>query len=164
MTFTKGHKLWDNPKSKKTWFKKGHTSPNKGHKGIHLSPKTEFKKGAPNWWKGKKRGPLSEERKKQISESLKGGTRENIKTWHNEGHPRWKGEDAGYVSKHMWVRKHKGKPLVCEHCGVTREEKRLSWANKDHKYRRVLSDYIPLCYPCHKKYDIAMSNKQVRKF
>lgn len=44
--------------SNKGYFKKGHTPWNKGLKGIHLSPNTEFKKGIENTgnnhksWKG----------------------------------------------------------------------------------------------------------------
>lgn len=43
------------------------------------------------------------------------------------------------------------------------EEKNLNprqyqWANKDHKYRRVLEDYMRLCASCHQKYDIKNNN------
>ena len=44
MPFTKGNKLWDNPKTKSTQFKKGQRP----------SPKTEFKKGDVSWTKGMK--------------------------------------------------------------------------------------------------------------
>lgn len=45
--FKKGNKLWDNSNSKRNWIKKG----------IHFSPKTEFKKGQKNpkeWYKNRK--------------------------------------------------------------------------------------------------------------
>lgn len=61
-------------------------------------------------------------------------------------HWEWKGEKASYRSIHHWVERYKTKPKICPACG---EEKRIEWANIDHKYRRVLSDYIPLCHRCH---------------
>lgn len=70
----------------------------------------------------------------------------------------WKGDDAGYVALHDWVRRWKGKPKKCEHCGST-TRKMYHWANIDHKYRRVLEDYISMCVSCHKKYDIELSSK-----
>jgi hypothetical protein len=49
----------------KTSFKKGQISINKGRKGMHISPKTEFKKGMKPWnWKG---GVTSEQRKLRSS-------------------------------------------------------------------------------------------------
>lgn len=38
-------------------------------------------------------------------------------------------------------------------CSVCKKEKKLSWANKSHKYLRDLSDYVALCWLCHKIYD-----------
>ena len=66
--------------------------------------------------------------------------------------PNWKGEKVGYGGMHEWVAKCKGKPKKCELCG-TRKKRRYNWANKDHKYRRKIKDYIRLCVPCHRKYD-----------
>lgn len=71
----------------------------------------------------------------------------------------WKGENAKHAAIHMWVRKYKGKPEICEHCGITRKKRRMEWANKDHKYRRNLDDYFSLCISCHKKYDSKNKNK-----
>ena len=56
-----------------------------------------------------------------------------------------------YNSIHRWVQRWKIKPDHCEMCGVV--GKKYQWANIDHKYRRVLEDYILMCVPCHKKYD-----------
>lgn len=44
MSFSKGHKFWDNPKTKATQFKKG----------VSASPKTQFTKGFIPWNKGLK--------------------------------------------------------------------------------------------------------------
>lgn len=66
----------------------------------------------------------------------------------------WKGEKAGYVPKHLWIQRQKGKPTKCEHCGKDGlTGRKIHWANIDHKYRRILSDWIRLCAKCHKKYD-----------
>ena len=66
-------------------------------------------------------------------------------------------------SLHSWVRKNKGKPKVCEHCGFTSDKPRkLHWANKDHSYKRILDDYIALCVFCHRKYDVKYNkNKSI---
>jgi hypothetical protein len=53
---------------------------------------------------------------------------------------------------HVWVARWKVKPSLCEHCGTTKSKK-YEWANIDHKYRRVLDDYIRLCTSCHRNYD-----------
>jgi len=65
----------------------------------------------------------------------------------------WKGNQVGYVGLHVWVRKHLGRPQICQHCKIPALEKRLIWANKSKKYLRDLSDWISLCEPCHKIYD-----------
>jgi hypothetical protein len=69
----------------------------------------------------------------------------------------WKGESAGYSAVHRWLVKRYGSPKKCEHCG--RENGRISWANKNHQYKRNIEEYIGLCMSCHKKYD----NKLFRK-
>ena len=105
--------------SKRNLPKKGSVPWNKGRKGIHLSPETEFKPGR-----------------------------------RDSDHPEWKGEDASYISKHAWVSRWKGKPDTCEMCGMTGlSGVAIHWANIDHKYRRVLDDYIRLCARCHFEYD-----------
>ena len=68
----------------------------------------------------------------------------------------WKGENASYEAIHAWVRRHRGKPQQCEHCGTT-EKRMYHWANKSHEYKRDLNDWIRLCRPCHSKYDKAKS-------
>lgn len=67
----------------------------------------------------------------------------------------WKGEKVSYAGVHIWVKKWKGKPKNCEVCGA-KDERRYHWANIDHKYRRVLEDYISMCASCHKKYDLKL--------
>lgn len=118
---------------------------------------------------------LSETTKKKMSEAKKkewrsGKRKYSPNSGYQKGHPQfntgrthwkkghipsnWKGEEVGYVGLHLWVKSKKGKPKICEHCGITYKHKRLAWANIDHQYRRTLDDFISLCYSCHKNYDI----------
>lgn len=108
----------------------------------------------------------SEESKRKIGLankiSLKGlhPKTEFKKGMEDEKNLNWKGDFAGYVAIHNWVRKHKGRPNRCEHCGkIELNTKKIHWANIDHKYRRVLDDYIRLCASCHEKYDYKNNNK-----
>lgn len=69
-------------------------------------------------------------------------------------HGQWKGENVSYEAAHQWVRRWKGKPTHCEQCGAPKTTPwSIQWANKDHKYRRVLDDYIALCMKCHREWD-----------
>ena len=64
----------------------------------------------------------------------------------------WLGDSIGYFGVHEWVIRWKGKPQKCEMCGAE-DKKKYEWANIDHKYRRILDDYIRLCTKCHRNYD-----------
>lgn len=71
-----------------------------------------------------------------------------------EKHYEWKGEGASYYTVHQWVKRHKGETKFCEICGKRKTTfASIQWANVDHKYRRVLNDYIALCVKCHRAYD-----------
>lgn len=100
--------------------------------------------------KGKKNGrpPMTEEQRelmKQIKED-----------WHvnynqsGENSPVWKGDKVGYDGIHSWVRRNKGKPNKCSFC---KSIEKIEWANKSHKYKRDLDDWISLCHKCHFQYD-----------
>ena len=65
----------------------------------------------------------------------------------------WKGDNAGYFAIHKWIERWKGKPNRCELCEDT-NKKKYEWANKDHKYKRRLEDYMRLCHKCHYHYDV----------
>lgn len=82
--------------------------------------------------------------RKKISEAQKG------KRTGKDNHL-WKGDDVGYRAMHEWIRREKGTPKNCEHCGT--DKRRLVWANKSHEYRREVDDWMRLCYPCHRRYD-----------
>lgn len=110
-------------------------------KGQRPSIETEFKKGQASWNKGTKGIIKSWSKGKKFPE------------WQGANNPAWKGTNVGLSALHDWVARHKRKTQKCEHCKTT-TAKKFEWANKDHKYRRILSDFILLCTRCHRKYDI----------
>ena len=66
----------------------------------------------------------------------------------------WKGDNIGYRGIHYRIKTILGSPTKCEHCGKDGlTNKKIDWANKDHKYRLVKKDWIRLCKPCHRIYD-----------
>jgi hypothetical protein len=134
MTFTKGHPGYT-PVQSEEHKRKKNLACSISMKGKHNSPKSEFKKGMTPWNKGKE------------CLAVKG-----------ESNHHWKGDNAGYVSIHMWVSRWKGRPKLCDVCGST-QEKKYEWANIDHRYKRVLDDYIRMCTRCHRKYDKEMGVK-----
>lgn len=116
------------------------------NKGV---PNSGFKKGYTPWNKGKR---LSLETRSKMSKSRKG-----VK------HFAWKGDAASYSSNHMWVRSSLPKTDTCSNCGKSGlYGHKIHWANVDHKYRRVLEDYVRLCVSCHRRYDYN-NNLCVRK-
>lgn len=105
-----------------------------------------------------KGGHQTEEAKSKVSASLVGKTAEQAR--------RWKGEEASYHAKHMWVRKHYGKPNECEQEGcsypkvvnagrtIIDKPSRYEWANISGEYKRERSDWVMLCPSCHRKIDM----------
>jgi hypothetical protein len=73
----------------------------------------------------------------------------------------WKGDTAGYAAIHIWMRNHYGTPQECEHCG-TKEDRRYHWANVSGTYQRDRTDWLRLCVPCHKKYDIGKLGGKIK--
>lgn len=69
-----------------------------------------------------------------------------------EKNPNWKGQKAGYMAIHNWLRRYLGSPKRCENCGTT-QAKRYDWANISGKYKRDFNDYVRLCVSCHLKMD-----------
>lgn len=65
---------------------------------------------------------------------------------------RWKGNEASYVAKHMWIIKHYGNAKRCSK-NPKHKAKRYEWANLSGEYKRDISDYIELCPSCHRKMD-----------
>lgn len=109
---------------------------NNPFKGKHHSPEVlEINRLA---HLGKKH---SEETKKKMRLSAKRG----------KFNHKWKGDKVSVLALHSWVQRCKGSPTKCVDCGTT--TKKLSWANVDHKYRRVLDDFVGRCASCHSIYD-----------
>lgn len=125
-------------KGKNTWSK-----------GIKFTEeaKKKIREHSARFWLGKH---LSKETRKKISEARLGkstGLFEEKATY-------WKGNKIKYSGLHKWVYRKLGKPNKCVHCGKEElNSKRINWANIDHKYCRVVEDWIRLCTKCHKKYD-----------
>ncbi len=143
-------KKWQDPEYREHMRKAhlGQKAWNKGKK-TGLVPKTAFKKGhkpSENWLiaMGKTRG---RKQSAEIVENRASKTR-------GDKHYRWLGDKVGYLGVHAWVIKWKGQPDTCENCGKSGlSARKIHWANIDHKYRRVLEDYIRLCAKCHLNYD-----------
>ena len=98
----------------------------------------------------------TKEHKDKISKSLKGKLPKNIYQiagWN-------KGvliPNPTYSGLHDWKHRVSGYPLSCGNCGKIGERVNgrwnIEWANKDHKYKRDVSDWLKLCAKCHRKYD-----------
>lgn len=135
---------------------------NKGKKGLYRHTEewkramSERMKGRVVTWK------LSEESKQKRREKVKGkhfSPLTELKKGHFTGGAKalWKGDKVSYSGLHHWVARHKGKPDYCSNCKRTDLSHRsYHWANIDHKYRRVLEDYIRLCINCHRVHDEAI--------
>lgn len=141
-------------------------------KGRKLSEET--KKKISLSLKGKPKPKRTEEHIKNLSSSLKGRESPNkgkifskeyrkklslarIGRFKEENSPRWKG--GGKVFKHKWITNIKGKAenYICVIC---KEKKAQDWSNKDHKYKKVLEDWQPVCKSCHFKFDIKFNNRK----
>ena len=78
-----------------------------------------------------------------------------------ENNPQWKGDKAGYVATHTWIKNKLGSPQKCELCGSKNKgNRKYHWANKDHKYKRNIEDWMRLCVKCHARYDKLNNGKK----
>lgn len=75
-------------------------------------------------------------------------------------HSQWKGDAVGYKALHDWLRKHHGRPNLCEVCGTTDPNKNYEWANLSHEYRRDRKDFKRMCISCHRRHDWATVRKK----
>lgn len=64
--------------------------------------------------------------------------------------PNWKGKKVGYHGLHKWLERNFLKRGICDRCD---EKRKTTWANKTNKYLRLRSDWLELCYNCHRAYD-----------
>lgn len=95
------------------------------------------------------------------SEKARERSKQRASTYIDENNPQWKGDNAGKVAMHNWVRKNKIKPHFCERCNE-RPAKELSYKyNKG--WSRKPEDYQYLCYSCHKLKDNGNEAKPMDK-
>jgi hypothetical protein len=129
---------YDIVKENPAWLKPGHETWNKGMRGIHFSPETEFKPG-------EHRSPDTE----FIPNTVAG---ENNFRW--SGGPGSRKMDLdGYTELHYQLGKRRGKAseYVCAHADETCKGS-LQWANISQEYRDI-EDFMPLCRSHHVRYD-----------
>jgi hypothetical protein len=108
-------------------------------------------KGRTAWNKGKKTGIVT---KGSTGMKWTDEQRKNLIRKKGKESPFWKGSKAKYRSLHVWLSNTFGKPNICEACkNAGLVGRQIHWANKDHKYRRVISDWLRLCAKCHGEYD-----------
>lgn len=124
----------------------------KGHKRLYSDEVKAKMKGRKGYWLGKKR---DETTILKMSLSRIGKHSSPNTEWVKTG---FNGIETlginGYRNLHKWLVKNIGKPTKCEHCGKDGlTGKQIHWANKDHTYKRNLTDYIRLCAKCHWYYD-----------
>ena len=94
----------------------------------------------------------SKKTKKTMSDKKKGKRM-------GEKNTSWKGDNVTYRGLHKWIEKNFGKPTTCENCGKTGlTGKRIHWANKNGKYKRIRKDWIRLCVSCHHILDKTIKN------
>lgn len=129
--------------------------------GKKHSPETIAKMSASH-----KKQIISPETREKMRQTMLGKKPKNLDWLHSfnkgEKHGNWKGDNVKHAALHSWVYRWKEKATHCLHCKATSEEKRLTWANIDHKYRRNLDDFIPLCYKCHQAYDVKYNNWRIK--
>lgn len=127
----------------RTWFQKGLTPWNKGKKGIHFSPKTEFKKGQPS-----SRGMLgkkhTDEWKKNMSERVGG-----------KNHWNWKGGITSKPYSLDWTESlrrtiRERDHYVCQLCNKPQGDRVHSIHHKDYDKLNCNPDnLITLCVGCN---------------
>lgn len=118
----------------------------------HRLKLSEAHKGKTGYWKNKH---FSLEHRVNMGLVRKGVKYENGRVAWNKGVSegqgnRWKGDNVGYGGLHHWVKKHLGKSNKCSYCF---SNENVEWANKSHKYKRDLTDWMQLCRSCHHVYD-----------
>jgi len=108
--------------------------------------------GAP-WMIGRK---MSKETRIKIGKAQKGNKNYFFgKRFLGIKNPNWKADNISYVGIHAWISREFGKPDKCDDCGETGLFRcKIHWANKSKLYKRDISDWVRLCVPCHKKYDM----------
>ena len=151
MPFRKGHKPWNTGKKRPPFSEETLRKMSERSKGKR-NPMYGKSNPWAGWQKGHKDLVPVEARQRQSATMKKRGHKPP--TMIGSEHPHWKGESAGYYTKHKWIYLHYGKASKCENRDCSYENpKRYDWANISHKYKRDISDYMQLCPSCHTRYD-----------
>jgi hypothetical protein len=125
-----------------TWIKPGQEPWNKGLRGTHFSPETEFRPGE---------HPSPETEFKPGQPSWNKGTVGVMPS--GADHPHWRGDEVGCQGLHERVYRERGPASshVCQHADDTCSGP-IDWANVSHEYRDT-QDFMPLCRSHHIRYD-----------
>lgn len=76
----------------------------------------------------------------------------------------WKGNEASYECKHVYMKKHIEIPKKCFICGKLLEIRKIELMNLDHKYNRNLVDTWKWAHvSCHREYDKIHNEYQLNK-
>ena len=106
---------------------------------------TSFKKGHKKLGGFIKGSKHKQESIKKVSQSLYGKRGKLAR--------RWKGNLAGYVAIHSWIKQNFGKADKCENLDCRKSSNKFEWASISGENRREVSDYLQLCASCHRRYD-----------
>lgn len=68
----------------------------------------------------------------------------------------WKGNEASYNAKHMWIYRQYGKADKCIICGLIEN---IQWANISNNYTRDINDWVQLCIQHHRYFDLYKKDK-----
>lgn len=120
---------------------------------------------------------MNEKTKRKISAALKGRPAHNrgkrmpqgfgatislsLMGHRRELNRNWKGDEAKYTAKHVWIHRNYGKAHQCENAlhnilnfSCTKLATTYHWAKKQgSNYSREIKDYVQLCRSCHFQYD-----------
>ncbi len=135
-------------------------------RSLNEAWKQKYKNGYINPFKDKHHTPesrklISETRKQKFENGyihpMCGNPREDMK---NDKNPNWKGDEAGVIPIHNYIRIRKSKPEdgKCELCSKVMDEKEkteleLSFLDHIKKYTRNPEDYQYAHHSCHLHYD-----------
>lgn len=92
------------------------------------------------------------------NKGLKLKNKEITSNQYGKNNYQWKGENAGYKAKHIWIQTKNGTPSFCEVCG-TEKAKVYNWAKISMEYTRNREDYLRMCKSCHNKFDWKEQNR-----
>lgn len=119
--------------SKKSWDKSKYCSINCKNNHLHVGEKLEHLKEY-QFKKGEHRSINTEFKSENVS---------------GENNAKWKGDDASYTAKHIWIKGQLGKATNCEVCKGN-DKKIYHWHNISGNYLRDIKDWINLCPTCHR--------------